>query len=196
MKRLTALAITMVLVITACGEGDSSTTETTTATPAATTEDTSATETTVNEATGNYSFGARLDGDGLEWVWTGAFSIVGDQLVGNGTVTGSADTTCSIGDGPEYPIVYTGAGTYDITGTAEGSRMWIVLNPTGGDVDVTTGDASQLCVEVSIDISEVLAQFPMGNLELTEVPLTLPIEGGITGFEFGGFFFDVMVSTN
>ncbi len=196
MKRLTALIVTMVLVITACGGGDSRTTETTTAATETTTQDTSAAETTVNEATANYSFDARLEGDGLEWVWTGAFSIVGDQLVGNGTVTGSADTTCSIGDGPQYPIVYTGAGTYDITGTASGSSMLIVLSPSGGNVDVTTGDTSQLCVDVSIDISEVLAQFPMGNLELTEVPLELPTGGGQTSFEFGGFVFDVTVSTN
>jgi len=194
MKRLATLIVTMFLVVTACSGDDSSTTNSTAT--ETTTNDIPSTETTVKQASGGYSFFAIVSGDGLEWVWTGAFSIVGDQLVGNGTVTGSADTTCSIGDGPEYPIVYTGTGTYDITGTASGSRMWIVLSPTGGDVDVTTGDTSQLCVEVSIDISEVLAQFPMGNLELTEVRLTLPIEGGITGFEFGGFFFDVMVSTN
>jgi len=192
MKRLATLIVTMGLVVTACS-GDSSTTDTSTATTG--TEDTSAAETTVN-ATGEYSFGARLEGDGLEWVWTGAFSIIGDQLVGDGTVTGSADTTCSIGDGPEYPVVYTGAGTYDITGTSAGSSMLIILSPTGGNVDVTTGDLSQLCVEVSIDISEVLAQFPMGNLELTEVPVELPSEGGQTSFEFGGFIFDVNISTN
>jgi len=161
-----------------------------------TTVDASAATTTANDAGGDYSFGARLEGDGLEWVWTGAFSIVGDQLVGSGTVTGSADTTCSIEGGPEYPIAYTGSGTYDITGTAGGSSMLIVLSPTGGNVDVITADTSQLCVDVSIDISEVLAQFPMGDVELTEIPLELPLEGGQTSLDFGGFVFDVAVSAN
>jgi len=157
---------------------------------------TSTTATTGSEASGDFSFGALLEGDGLGWFWTGAFSIVGNQLVGSGTVTGSADTTCSIDEGPEYPVVYTGSGSYDITGTAGESTMLIVLSPTGGKVDVTTGDTSQLCVDISIDISRVLAEFPMGNVELTDVPLELPIGGGQTSLDFGGFVFDVAARAN
>ena len=173
--------------------GTSSATTTATETTSA---DTSAATTTVNDAGGDFSFGARLEGDGMEWVWTGAFSIVGDQLVGNGTVTGSADTTCSIEGGPEYPVAFTGSGRYDIAGTAGASTMSVILSPTEGNLNVTTGDTSQLCVEVSIEVAEILTEFPMGNVELTEVPLELPLGGGQTSLDFGGFVFDVTVSAN
>ncbi len=153
------------------------------------------TASTTGETTGDYSFSASI-GDGVElsWIWTGAFSIVGDDLVGAGTVTGHADTTCSIEGGPEYPVAYTGSGKYDITGTAGESTMLVILSPTEGDVDVTVGDTAQLCVETSIDVSRVLAQFPMGNVELTDVAIELPLDGGETSLDFGGFIFHVAVS--
>ncbi len=170
--------------------------ETTTTTGPATTATTTETADTTGAA-GDYSFGARMgDGVEVEFVWTGAFSVVGDELVGSGTVTGFADTVCSVEGGPEYPVAYTASGTFDITGTAAESSMAVILDPTSGSVDVSTADMEQFCVEISIDIANTLAQFPMGSVELTDAPIEVPLGGGSVELDFGGFVFEVTVSAN
>jgi len=165
---------------------DTTSTSITTPPPAATGEE---------EIERSYSFSARLTLDLEPFEWTGAFSTIDGELVGSGAVTGSVDQTCGIEGGDEYPVAYTASGSFDITGTAGESTMLVVLVPFGGNVNVMTGDTSQLCVELSIDVGQNMVDFPLGNVESGSLPIEVPIDGGQASLDFGeGFVIEVTVT--
>jgi len=154
---------------------------------------TTTTETTApSTAAGDYTFSAAVTDI---YVWAGSFSIVGGELVGSGTVTGAVDDTCGIEGGIRHPVAYSLSGTYDITGSADESTMFIILRPTGGNVDLTAGDTSELCVEITVDVAEELVAFPLGDVDVGGLPIEVPIGGGSTALDYG-FVIEVTVSTN
>jgi hypothetical protein len=150
------------------------------------------------EGTLHRSFRARLAfDDGTAFEWAGTFSVAEGELTGSGTVTGSTEGTCGIEGGDQFPVAYTAIGSFDITGTADESTMRPVLVPHGGNVNVTTGDTSQLCVELSIDAAQSMVDFPLGNEETGVLPIEIPIGGGTTSLDFGeGFIIEVTVTAN
>jgi hypothetical protein len=192
------------LVVAGCGGDDvESTTQDTDATGTTVTAagskptTSAAAKSTTSAAGGGYSFSATFVGpdvDEFGWQWTGSFSIEAGNVVGSGTVSGVSEGECGIEGGTYYPVAYTADGEFDITGTADDSTMALVLRPTNSNLDLTVGDVTQLCVELSVDAGQAMLELPLGDAEVAVLPIEVPRSGGITSLDFGdGFVIEVEV---
>lgn len=214
MRRLLAAVTVSTLAVVACSVDTAEPTSTTanavdttesaagskptTSAGAVTTTTTTAAPQTTMPAIGGYTFAARYAGpeaDEFAWEWIGSFSIVAGNLEGSGTIIGTSDGECGIEGGTMYPVAYTAAGEFDITGTADDSVIAVVLRPRNGDVDLTVGDPSQLCVELSTEAAQGMVDFPLGDTEVAVLPIEVPLSGGATMLDFGdGFLFEVEIT--
>lgn len=135
---------------------------------------------------GDYAYVAEIvsTDTGVQIVWEGAFSIVDGTVVGSGVFVSVADSTCSTGDGPEHTVAYTAEGTFSIQGSADDTTISIETISNGGTFDLITGDTTQLCVELAVELGQAFVDADLGTEESGFV-IEVPASGGETSIDVG-----------